>query len=159
MMALALCALLSGCAFTVDAPSNTAPSAAPEAAKGSGETSGLNETAEPEAAAAPTQRAEYERMDMRQAQALMERETDYILLDVRRNDEYESGHIPGAVCLPNEEIGGEAPEELPDLNQLILVYCRSGNRSRQAADKLVKLGYTRVVEIGGILDWDGEIER
>ncbi len=89
----------------------------------------------------------------------METEQDYVILDVRTRSEYDSGHIPGAVCLPNEDIGSEDPAALPDKDQLILVYCRSGNRSAQAARKLAALGYTDVVDFGGINAWPGEIER
>ena len=78
-------------------------------------------------------------------------------MDVRRQDEYATGHIPGAICIPNESIGSKRPDELPDLGQLILVYCRSGNRSKQAASKLAGMGYTNVVEFGGINTWPGEI--
>ena len=87
---------------------------------------------------------------------MMESETDYILLDVRTRQEYEQSHIPGAICIPNETIGSEEIPALPHREQLILVYCRSGNRSKQAAQKLADLGYTNVVEFGGILSWTGE---
>ena len=87
---------------------------------------------------------------------MMQEETDFVLLDVRTQEEYASGHIPGAICIPNETIGSEEIPELPDKEQLILVYCRSGNRSKQASEKLVKLGYTNIVEFGGINDWTGE---
>ena len=103
--------------------------------------------------------AGYRQVDMEEAIALMKKEKGYLILDVRRNDEFSSGHIPGAVNIPNEMIGSEKPSDLPDQEQLILVYCRSGNRSKQAAEKLAKLGYTNIVEFGGILDWPGEIER
>ena len=90
---------------------------------------------------------------------LMENDSDYILLDVRRTDEFEEGHIPGAVNIPNETIGTEEIEQLPDKNKTIYVYCRSGNRSKQASKKLAELGYTNVVEFGGIIDYSGEIEK
>ena len=99
----------------------------------------------------------YERVSPEAAMALMKSEADCIILDVRTEAEYAGGHIPGAICVPNETIGDGRPEALPDLNRLILVYCRSGNRSRQAAEKLVRLGYTRVVEFGGIINWPGEV--
>lgn len=92
-----------------------------------------------------------------EAREMMARDDGHIVLDVRRLDEFEAGHIPGAVCLPNEDIGTEPPEELPDLDQIILIYCRSGNRSKQAAQKLAEMGYTKVFEFGGIIDWTGEI--
>lgn len=101
----------------------------------------------------------YRQISMDEAVEMMKKESDYIILDVRRPDEYDEGHIPGAINVPNEEIGTAEIPELPDKAQLILVYCRSGRRSKEASEKLVKLGYTNVVEFGGILDWKGEIER
>ncbi|MBE6645989.1 MAG: rhodanese-like domain-containing protein [Ruminococcaceae bacterium] len=101
----------------------------------------------------------YRQISMDEAVSLMKSEENYIILDVRRPDEYAEGHIPGAINVPNEEIGAAEITELPDKSQLILVYCRSGRRSKEAAEKLVKLGYTNVVEFGGILDWKGEIEK
>ena len=86
----------------------------------------------------------------------MEEESGYILLDVRTQAEFEEKHIPGAICIPNETIGVNPPEQLPDKEQLILVYCRSGNRSKQAAQKLADIGYSNIVEFGGIIDWKGE---
>ena len=77
---------------------------------------------------------------------------------MRTQEEYEAAHIPGAICIPNETIGGEEIPELPDKEQLIMVYCRSGNRSKQASGKLVKLGYTNIVDFGGINSWTGETE-
>ena len=103
----------------------------------------------------------WKQINMEEAMELMKPEENYIILDVRRADEFTSGHIPGAVNLANEVIGeDDAAVEavLPDKDQLILVYCRSGNRSKQASQKLADMGYTRVVEFGGILDWPGEIE-
>ena len=100
----------------------------------------------------------YTMISQDQAKEMMEKEDVHIIIDVRRVDEFETGHIPGAVCIPNESIGTEQPEELPDLDQIILVYCRSGNRSKQAAQKLFDMGYTNVYEFGGIIDWTGEIE-
>jgi len=98
----------------------------------------------------------YRRITMQEAVEMMEKEDDYIILDVRTEQEYIAGHIPGAIVIPNETIGTEEIPQLPDKDQLIMVYCRSGNRSRQASDKLVKLGYTSIVEFGGINDWPGE---
>ncbi|MBE5838377.1 MAG: rhodanese-like domain-containing protein [Butyrivibrio sp.] len=82
----------------------------------------------------------------------MGKDDDHIVVDVRRTDEYAAGHIPGAILIPNEEIGTEQPAELPDLDQIILIYCRSGNRSKQASQKLADMGYTNVYEFGGIID-------
>ena len=98
----------------------------------------------------------YRSITMDEAATIMEQETGYIILDVRRPDEYAAGHIPNAINVPNESIGTSDIPELPDKNQLIMVYCRSGRRSKEASEKLVKLGYTNIVEFGGILDWKGE---
>lgn len=87
---------------------------------------------------------------------MMNENEDYVILDVRTKAEYDSGHIEGALLLPNEEIGTDEIEILPDKDKLILVYCRSGNRSKQASQKLVDLGYTNVFEFGGIIDWPYE---
>ena len=99
----------------------------------------------------------YRQISMDEAVAMMAEETGYIILDVRRADEFAAGHIPGAINVANESIGTDEIPELPDKNQLIMVYCRSGRRSKEASEKLVKLGYTNIVEFGGILDWKGEI--
>ena len=109
---------------------------------------------EAEAAVAPT----YEQIDQETAREMMVRADGHVVVDVRRQDEYDAGHIPGAILVPNETIGEEMPEALPDLEQVILVYCRSGNRSKQAAEKLADIGYSNVYEFGGIIDWTGEIE-
>lgn len=102
---------------------------------------------------------DYRRISMDEAIMMMNKEKDYIILDVRTGLEYLDGHIPGAINVPNEEIGTDAIPVLPNKDQLILVYCRSGNRSKQAAAKLVKLGYTNIIEFGGIIDWPGEIDK
>ena len=99
---------------------------------------------------------EYKQITMDEAVTMMDEETDYIILDVRRPDEFAEKHIPNAINVPNETIGEEAIPELPDKYQLILVYCRSGNRSKQASKKLAEMGYTNVYEFGGINDWPGE---
>ena len=101
----------------------------------------------------------YRQISMDKAVKMMKDEKNYIILDVRRPDEYAEGHIPRAINIPNEEIGTAEIAELPDKSQLILVYCRSGRRSKEASEKLVKLGYTNIVEFGGILDFKGEIEK
>ena len=98
----------------------------------------------------------YTQIRMDEAVKMMEEESDYIILDVRRPDEYAEKHIPNAINVPNETIGKDEIPELPNKEQLILVYCRSGNRSKQASEKLVKLGYTNIYEFGGINDWTGE---
>ena len=94
---------------------------------------------------------------MDEAVTMMAQETGYIILDVRRPDEFAAGHIPNAINVPNETIGTDEIPDLPNNDQLIMVYCRSGRRSKEASAKLVKLGYTNIVEFGGILDWKGEI--
>lgn len=101
----------------------------------------------------------FSQITMDEAKEIFETPGDYIILDVRRADEYAGGHIPGAINVANESINDTCPKELPDLNQTIYVYCRSGNRSKQASEKLVSLGYTNIIEFGGILDWTGEIEK
>ena len=103
------------------------------------------------------QTSTYRQISMDEAVNMMAQETGYIILDVRRPDEFAAGHIPNAINVPNETIGTAEIPELPDKNQLIMVYCRSGRRSKEASEKLVKLGYTNIVEFGGILDWKGDI--
>ena len=107
--------------------------------------------------AAETPEASYRQISTQEAVTMMAEETDYIILDVRTQEEFASGHIPEAINIPNEVIGTEDIPELPNKEQLILVYCRSGNRSKQASEKLVALGYTNIVEFGGINSWSGEI--
>lgn len=104
----------------------------------------------------PTETATYTQITTGQAVELMQTEKDYIILDVRTVEEYNAGHIPNAICIPNESITDKEPPELPDKDQLILVYCRSGRRSKEASQKLADLGYTRITEFGGIIDWTGE---
>ena len=101
----------------------------------------------------------YHQISQDVAMEMMEKNDGHIIVDVRREDEYLEGHIPGAVLIPNESIGSEMPKELPDLDQIILIYCRSGNRSKQAAEKLAKMGYTNLYEFGGINTWQGDIEK
>lgn len=88
---------------------------------------------------------------------MMKADDGLVVVDVRTQEEFDGGHIPGAICIPNESIQTEQPEELPDLDQTILVYCRSGRRSKEAAQKLADMGYTEVYEFGGIIDWTGEV--
>ena len=102
------------------------------------------------------QEVSYRQINMDEAITMMEEESGYIILDVRTPEEFADKHIPGAINIPNETISTEEIPELPDKDQLILVYCRSGNRSKQASEKLVVLGYTNIVEFGGINDWPGE---
>lgn len=100
--------------------------------------------------------AGYKQISTVEAITMMETEQDYIILDVRTQEEYAAGHIPNAICVPNESIDGSVIPALPDKDQLILVYCRSGRRSKEAAQKLADMGYTDIVEFGGIIDWTGE---
>ena len=97
----------------------------------------------------------YCQISTEEAVAIMEAETDYLILDVRTPEEFREKHIPGAINVPNETIAASNIPQLPDKSQLILVYCRSGNRSKQAARKLATLGYTNIVEFGGINAWPG----
>ena len=99
----------------------------------------------------------YQQISQDEAVRIMEEESDYIIVDVRRQDEYAEGHIPGAINVPNEDITDVEPPELPDKDQILLVYCRSGNRSKEASEKLAEIGYTNVYEFGGIIDWKGYI--
>ena len=99
----------------------------------------------------------YTQISQDEAKQMMQQDDGHVIVDVRRPDEFAAGHIPGAICIPNETIGSDQPEELPDLAQVILVYCRSGNCSKQAAQKLFDMGYTNVYEFGGIIDWTGEV--
>ena len=101
----------------------------------------------------------YQQVTAEEAIEIMHEETGYIILDVRTVQEFNQGHIPGAINIPVETIGTQTPLQLPDCDQLILIYCRTGNRSKQAAEKLVEIGYTNIVEFGGIVDWPGEIEN
>ena len=99
---------------------------------------------------------EYTQIDQETAKEMMTWDDGHIILDVRRQDEYDAGHIPDAICIPNESIETEPLEELNDFDQVILVYCRSGRRSKEAAQKLANMGYRNVYEFGGIIDWTGE---
>ena len=103
--------------------------------------------------------ATYDQISGAEAKALMDSESGYIIIDARTQEEYDEGHIPGAILIPEYEIADRAAKELPDKDQLILVYCRSGRRSKIAAEELVKLGYTNVKEFGGIIDWEYEIVK
>ena len=100
----------------------------------------------------------YENITAQEAKELMDREEGYVILDVRTEEEYAQGHIPGAILIPDYEIETKAEAILTDKNQMILVYCRSGRRSKNAAQALLELGYTDIREFGGIIDWPYEIE-
>ena len=115
----------------------------------------------PQQTAAAEEKAEpsWVQIDQETAKRMMEADDGHVIVDVRRQDEYDAGHIPGAVLIPNESIVDERPSELPDLEQVILIYCRSGNRSKQAAQKLADLGYRNIYEFGGITTWTGKIVK
>ncbi|MBQ5711600.1 MAG: rhodanese-like domain-containing protein [Oscillospiraceae bacterium] len=100
----------------------------------------------------------YMNITAEEAKRIMDSEEDYIILDTRTEAEYDEGHIPGAIVIPHDEIADRAEEELPDKDRSILVYCRSGRRSKLAAEALVELGYTNIKEFGGIIDWPYEVE-
>lgn len=102
---------------------------------------------------------EYISIAMEDAKTIFEIPGEYVIVDVRTAEEFSEGHIPGAINIANETITDQEPKELPDKNQTIYVYCRSGNRSRQASAKLAAMGYTDVIECGGIMDWTGELEK
>lgn len=102
--------------------------------------------------------ASYQQVDAETAKELMDTEGDYVILDVRTQAEYDESHIPGAILIPHDTVATAAESALPDKGQLILAYCRSGNRSKQASQTLVDLGYTNVVEFGGINSWPYEVE-
>ena len=101
--------------------------------------------------------ASYTQISQDEAMKMMAEQTDYLIVDVRRSDEFAEGHIAGAINVPNEDIDDEMPELLPDKDQLLLIYCRSGNRSTEASQKLADIGYTNVYEFGGINTWEGDI--
>ena len=104
------------------------------------------------------QAASYEQITQEEAKQIMDTTNGYILLDTRTQEEYDQSHIPGALLIPHTEIAERAADELPDKDQVILVYCRSGNRSKQASEILAELGYTNVKEFGGINTWPYEVE-
>ena len=105
------------------------------------------------------EKAMYEQITAEEAKKIMDSGEEHIILDTREQDEFDEGHIPGAILIPYIEIENKAEEMLPDKDKLILVYCRSGRRSKIAAESLAKLGYTNVKEFGGIIDWTYEIEK
>lgn len=103
--------------------------------------------------------ASYTQISQDEAVKMMKEQTDYLIVDVRRPDEFAEGHIAGAVNVPNETIEDEAADALPDKEQMLFIYCRSGNRSKEASQKLADMGYTNVYEFGGINTWKGEIVK
>ena len=111
------------------------------------------------AAQEDTVKTEYKKITAEEAKERMDKDDKIVILDVRTEEEYKEGHVPGALVIPNETICSEPLEELPDPDQEILVYCRSGNRSAQAAKKLIEAGYTQVYDFGGIMDWPYDTEK
>jgi len=105
------------------------------------------------------EQAKYQRITADEAQVLMQKERDYLILDVRSPEEYAEGHIPHAINIPMEQFGEDPPKELPDRNQTIFVYCVKGIRSMNVANRLAHMGYKNIVEMGGIQDWHGEIVK
>ena len=105
------------------------------------------------------EKAMYEQITAEEAKKIMDSGEEHIILDTREQDEFDEGHIPGAILIPYTEIENKAEEMLPDKDKLILVYCRSGRRSKIAAESLAKLGYTNVKEFGGIIDWPYDVEK
>ena len=105
------------------------------------------------------EKAMYEQITAEEAKKIMDSGEEHIILDTREQEEFDEGHIPGAILIPYTEIGNKAEEMMPDKDKLILVYCRSGRRSKIAAESLAKLGYTNVKEFGGIIDWPYEVVR
>lgn len=102
--------------------------------------------------------ASYHQIAQEEAKEMMTKNDGHVIVDVRRQDEYDEGHIPGAVLIPNESITDKQPEQLPDLNQVILIYCRSGRRSKEASQKLADMGYTNIYEFGGINTWNARLK-
>ena len=101
----------------------------------------------------------YQQITAEEARKIMDSGEEHIILDTREQDEFDEGHIAGAILIPYTEIENKAIEMIPDKDKLILVYCRSGRRSKIAAESLAKLGYTNVKEFGGIIDWPYEVEK
>lgn len=143
LLILALAVLLAGCG-------NREQAAAPA-------TETASETSSASVEAPKEQAASYHQISQEEAKEMMAMDGTQIIVDVRTQEEYESGHIPGAICIPNESIGCDSPEALPDYDQIILIYCRTGRRSKEASQKLASMGYTNIYEFGGINDWTGEI--
>jgi rhodanese-related sulfurtransferase len=101
----------------------------------------------------------YEQITAQEAKEIMETQKDYVIIDARTQEEFAEGHIEGAIMIPEYEIANRAEQQLPDKDALILVYCRSGRRSKIASEELVKLGYTNVKEFGGIIDWPYDVVK
>lgn len=140
-MALVMELVLVGCAQTTVSSNASTPAASDGQAT----------------SAVPTT-VEYRQISQDEAKRMMEQDPAPLIVDVRRPDEFETGHIPNAINVPNEDISTTQPEALPELDRVLLVYCRSGRRSKEAAQKLANMGYTNVYEFGGINEWTGDVE-
>ena len=132
LIALISILMLSGCKFTNEAPLDSSPESQEQT---------------------PAETATYIKITPEQAKEIMDTEDDIVILDVRTQEEFDTGHIEDAVLIPNTEIRDKAEDILKDKDQTILVYCRSGNRSQMAAAELISMGYTKVYDFGGIIDW------
>lgn len=166
LAAAAFCLLLSGCAAPggkaeiTEQQDTEPPLTQTEAVTEAPGRETMPETAPETAPETQTEAAgPYRQVSPEEAKRIMDTEKGYLILDVRTEEEYAEGHIPGAIVIPVEEIGERAEKELPDRGRLILVYCRGGVRSKVAAQTLAGLGYTNVVEFGGILSWPYETEQ
>lgn len=155
--AIAAVVLLAGCAQSTEPASDVAIEASDPTAEASDTAVEPSSSDAAEASASSEQGSGYQQISQEEAMQMMESEDDYIILDVRTPKEFAEGHIPEAVNIPNESIGNDISNTLKDKNQILLVYCRSGNRSKQASLKLAMMGYTNVFEFGGIITWPGEI--
>lgn len=121
--------------------------------------SGMDSIKSTSSATSDTQKITYQQISQEEAKRIMDTENDYVIIDSRTDEEFAQGHIKGAIMIPEYEIAQKAEKEIPDKNKLILVYCRSGRRSKIAAAELVKLGYTNVKEFGGIITWPYEVVK
>ncbi len=152
-LVVAVMLVASGCSCSIATDNAENSSNATDNATNTSNTTNVNR----ENSSMTTQNTTYKQISQEEAKEMMKRNDNHIIVDVRRQDEYDGGHIAGAILIPNENIGTTRPEQLKDLNQTILVYCRTGKRSKQVAQKLADMGYTNVYEFGGINTWDGEI--
>ena len=137
------------------------PASEPVVEPASEDTSGKGEippsTEYPSQEKEPAANGVYTQISQEEARKMMEKDDGHVIVDVRRIDEYMEGHIPGAILISNEDIQDTPPSKLPDKDQIILIYCRSGRRSKEASQKLADMGYTRIYEFGGIIDWTGDV--
>lgn len=160
VLAIGVAATLAGCGGQAESPSNTSSTVATSTpSKTISKTTSQSDSKTGSKAVSQAVKTDFISISAAEAKKLMDSEKDYILLDVRTQAEYDEGHIPGSVLLPHDQIADKAAELLKNKDQLILVYCRSGNRSKVASQALSELGYTQVREMGGIKDWPYEIGK